>query len=601
MGIFDKLFRPPNVEELKAKKDIEGLIKALKYKNDDVRCEATKALAEIKDVRAEEPLIQALKDEDRYVRIEATKALGEIRDPMAVEPLIQALKDKDSSVRGAVTKALGEIKDPGAVESLIQALEDENIVNRGYAMEALGNIGDARAVAPLIKNIERDEASNALVKIGKPAVEPLTQALKDKNASVRKRAATILGSIGNRKAVEPLIKTLNDDDVFVRCTVAMNLGKIGDERAVEQLIHALKDEDGRVRWDSAQALERIGEPAVEALNQALKDENERVRKAAKEILEKIEKSKTEKQKETVTLKLKSGRLLRDLSVIKEDKIEECRKWIIRVREHTSMFSGSTSEVIEFVTEMVQQTENYILSCEGISHVEKGFLLTSLGARGVRDTPVLEIQYDQYWQDGSSAIYSEFVLRTGDDQFEVFGSEKSAARMAKFGAKKGVAAAEKPEKQGEAERVKQLIIGLDGSFVEIEKNISALVEIGEKAVKPLFKALEDFRLRWGAIVALGDIGDARAVEHITPLLNDIDPQTRGAAAIALGKIGDSRAIDPLIQVLTNEKGVIIREFAIQALGLIGDEKAVGPIKQALNDENESIRKAARDALEKIKKT
>ena len=31
MGIFDKLFGPPNVEELKSKKDVEGLIKALKY------------------------------------------------------------------------------------------------------------------------------------------------------------------------------------------------------------------------------------------------------------------------------------------------------------------------------------------------------------------------------------------------------------------------------------------------------------------------------------------------------------------------------------------------------------------------------------------
>lgn len=139
---------------------------------------------------------------------------------------------------------------------------------------------------------------------------------------------------------------------------------------------------------------------------------------------KEKKPENEKQKETEPLKLKIGRLLRDLSVIKEEQLKDYKKWITAITTQPSLFSGSTSEVIEFATEMVQQTENYILSCEGVTHVKKGFMLT-----GRPDTAILEIQYDQYWDDGSSAIYSEFILRTGEDQFEVFGSEKSAARMA----------------------------------------------------------------------------------------------------------------------------------------------------------------------------
>lgn len=161
-----------------------------------------------------------------------------------------------------------------------------------------------------------------------------------------------------------------------------------------------------------------------------------------------------------------------------------------------------------------------------------------------------------------------------------------------------------EKQGEAERVKQLISSLDGVPVDILKNnIPALVEIGERAVEPLLEALEDFRLRWGAIVALKDIGDARAVEHIIPLLNDIDPLIRGAAAIALGTIGDSRAVDPLIQVLTNEKGVIIRQFAVEALGEIKDKRAVEPLINYLKDKDfsrfEVSQKAVKKALDNIK--
>ena len=160
-----------------------------------------------------------------------------------------------------------------------------------------------------------------------------------------------------------------------------------------------------------------------------------------------------------------------------------------------------------------------------------------------------------------------------------------------------------EKQGETERVKQLISSLDGIPVDILNNISALVEIGESAVEPLLEALEDLRLRWGAIVALGDIGDARAVEHIIPLLDDRDPLIKGAAAIALGKIGDSRAVEPLIQVLTNEKGVVIRQFAVQALGEIKDKRAVKPLINVLKDKEFSrtdfSRKAVKKALDNIK--
>ena len=63
MGIFDFLLGPPDVENLKAKKDVEGL---LKYKKDnDVREKAAAALGEIGDERAVGPLTHALKYKSR--------------------------------------------------------------------------------------------------------------------------------------------------------------------------------------------------------------------------------------------------------------------------------------------------------------------------------------------------------------------------------------------------------------------------------------------------------------------------------------------------------------------------------------------------------
>lgn len=90
MGMFD---RKPNVEKLEARRDVEGLMKALRYdKNWSVREEATSALGDIADARAIEPLIKALEDEDRDVREEAAEALIKIGDERAVDPLIQYLE-----------------------------------------------------------------------------------------------------------------------------------------------------------------------------------------------------------------------------------------------------------------------------------------------------------------------------------------------------------------------------------------------------------------------------------------------------------------------------------------------------------------------------
>ena len=101
------LFGPPNVEKMKARRDVNGLIKALGYKKDEyVRWYTARALGEIKDPRAVEPLIAALKDTDKDVRQAAAEALGKIGDPRAVEPLIAALKDAEWHVRKAAAKAL---------------------------------------------------------------------------------------------------------------------------------------------------------------------------------------------------------------------------------------------------------------------------------------------------------------------------------------------------------------------------------------------------------------------------------------------------------------------------------------------------------------
>src|SRR5215467_11160530 len=122
MSLFG-LFRPPNVEALEAKRDVQSLIKALGYqKRDNVRQAAAEALGKV-GAPAVEPLIAALKE--GYMHAAATEALSKIGAP-AVEPLIAALKDQEINVRKAAAEVLGKIGDARAVEPLIAACNDQS-------------------------------------------------------------------------------------------------------------------------------------------------------------------------------------------------------------------------------------------------------------------------------------------------------------------------------------------------------------------------------------------------------------------------------------------------------------------------------------------
>jgi HEAT repeat protein len=108
--------------------------------------------------------------------------------------------------------------------------------------------------------------------------------------------------------------------------------------------------------------------------------------------------------------------------------------------------------------------------------------------------------------------------------------------------------------------------------------------------------KDHNLRISAAWALGEIGDASAVEPLVEALSD-RKRVKDVAAKALGEIGDPQAIDPLVDVLQDENWEV-RSTAAKALGNIGDIRAVEPLIDALEDQNEIVRWYATQALENI---
>jgi HEAT repeat protein len=111
-GKTKKLLDHSDMEKMREKKDVKGLIKALGSEQSlDMHDRAAVALGFIGDRSAVGPLIKALTDESTAVRRDAAMALGRIGDNRAVEPLKKALNDANSGVREGAANALKKIGD----------------------------------------------------------------------------------------------------------------------------------------------------------------------------------------------------------------------------------------------------------------------------------------------------------------------------------------------------------------------------------------------------------------------------------------------------------------------------------------------------------
>jgi HEAT repeat protein len=235
-------------------------------------------------------LLDALEGEYYTVRSRAALALGKIGDPKAIRPLLAALKDKEDEVRSAACLALGRFRDPSTFDEITNVLLDDSKIDvRQAAARALGNTQHPAALPYLMEALhdsfwwyEREYAAgdllSAIEKMGPAAVDPLINALGDKEGTVRKFAAILLGKLGNPRAIEPLGMTLYDLHHEVGNASAESLARFG-AAAVDVLIEALSHPEMWIRIHSVLALSKIGDTRVAPLLlQMLNDPEREVKK-----------------------------------------------------------------------------------------------------------------------------------------------------------------------------------------------------------------------------------------------------------------------------------------------------------------------------------
>lgn len=263
MGIFDKMFAP-NIEKLKEKRDVDGLIRALDYNKDvEVRGDAADALGELFDVRAVVPLIKAMIRSSfwpvTYSRLDFAGRCFESDGFGSIAKVI-CLKDEGTSCNRALEKiyvfyhaikVVYENYHALVYEGKIYSLLDEGLEKAiAKVLEKYPNYSHIKKEfrshygGDLYANIFLSDLSDYYNKIVQPHAI---------NADEEFRRAEVL----YKGLVKELCKALEDTNEYVRLEAAFGLTIFGDASAVEPLTKAHRDSNKTVRQYAAEALENI--------------------------------------------------------------------------------------------------------------------------------------------------------------------------------------------------------------------------------------------------------------------------------------------------------------------------------------------------------
>ncbi|MDX1967662.1 MAG: HEAT repeat domain-containing protein [Planctomycetaceae bacterium] len=243
------------------KRAVPGLLKLLAENDLDVCTRAAATLGELGERQAAPGLLPLLERPEPEVRCAPADALGKIGDEMAAEPLTRLFHDADESVRLKAVSAFRKFRSASAVTPLLLLLDDANVQIRQRAVDALGEIANPAALDRLIVTLRADSATE-----------------------VRMAAAKALGQFKSAKALKSLEEAL-DDDLTVRCRAISALGDIGDASSLPALLAMLKDPTPEVRYHASQSLAHIGhQNSRKPLEELLGDENPMVRRGAAKAL-----------------------------------------------------------------------------------------------------------------------------------------------------------------------------------------------------------------------------------------------------------------------------------------------------------------------------
>lgn len=201
-----------------------------------------------------------LDDPQPEVRAQAAQWAGVHPEAASIDRLLAMLGDPETLCRFTVKDALLRVGRP-AIEPLLRHLTDVDGDPAAEVLELAAGIADARFLRPALTHCRAS------------------------HVQTRSRAATLAGAIGGSEATAVLTVLLRDDAPAVRSSSAEALGRLRHWPAAGALAERLRDPAWNVRKAAALALRGLGAAGVLVLRQAMTDDDAFARDMACQVLE----------------------------------------------------------------------------------------------------------------------------------------------------------------------------------------------------------------------------------------------------------------------------------------------------------------------------
>jgi len=499
----------------------------------------------------------------------------------------------------------------------------------------------------------RRRNSEIIAKIGKPAVDPLIEAIKSDNEDIRYWAVQALGAIGDPGGTDVLLKMMRTGNLKSRAFAAGALGKTSSTEVIQQLIASLEDPSWQVQENAAKSLQTIGKPALPALAEVLKKASDNVAFWIVKIIMAVD---LEILKKFLNIKNKNIRLLVTEALGESRKKQAIYLLINFLRDHSwQVRQNAVDSLIKIGETVLDPLLMFIKDQDADLYYWVEKILDGIEVRTI--DPVLQLL-----RKGDRDMRYHIVGLLGKSLDPRAIDELAAALDDEcwFVAKN---AANALVKQGHACIGKLIDLLRNPATKENVRHWASTVlgRVGEEAVEHLIGCLrdKDKSVRILAARALGEARSERAIEHlinalrddqwpvrntaagaleqygplvvekimrhtlerdddiriwvsrligklgrpimqkmIYTLINAAENTQRSAAAISLGIIGDPEAVDPLVNVVLNDTDDWVRRYAAEALGEIGEKEVAGPLVETLLSPSIDLALYASRALGKL---
>src|SRR5829696_4328925 len=170
---------------------------------------------------ADPHIIEQARSADPDARQKAASLVAQSVDARNLPLMFELLGDKDWRVRKTIVDGFVADPRPEVIDGLLGALADSE------------NAG------------KRNSATEALMRIGAAAIEPIVSRLRaEHDVDVRLSLVNLLGDLRSRAGFDILIETLgHEKDINVASSVVSSIGKYRDAGALPHLIRVLKSDD----------------------------------------------------------------------------------------------------------------------------------------------------------------------------------------------------------------------------------------------------------------------------------------------------------------------------------------------------------------------